>query len=62
MSETESSKQSKRQREHVVMLKMSCPECQVGKHANCDGTTWDHETDGPAFCVCWAAGHPGSPP
>lgn len=29
-----------------------CPECVAGKHKNCDGTTWDNETDGLIPCAC----------
>lgn len=34
-----------------------CPECTAGKHANCDGQTWDDERDEPGVCPCWVAGH-----
>lgn len=34
-----------------------CPECQQGKHPNCDGTTWNNRTDAPDTCPCHAAGH-----
>ena len=30
-----------------------CPECEQGKHGNCDGTTWDDEADRPAPCPCF---------
>jgi len=36
----------------------SCRECREGKHANCDGTTWDEALDGYAPCPCAASGHP----
>lgn len=29
-----------------------CPECNAGKHQNCDGTAWDAETDMPGACGC----------
>lgn len=29
-----------------------CPECQQGKHGNCDGTTWDNYDDAAAPCPC----------
>jgi hypothetical protein len=34
-----------------------CPECDINKHTACVGAAWDHITDGPAICSCWAAGH-----
>jgi hypothetical protein len=34
-----------------------CPECTQGKHDNCDGASWDDETDGPAVCPCWEVDH-----
>jgi hypothetical protein len=30
-----------------------CPECEQGKHGNCDGTTWDDLLDQPAPCPCF---------
>jgi hypothetical protein len=29
-----------------------CPECQQGKHQNCDGTAWDNQADAPGTCHC----------
>jgi uncharacterized protein with PIN domain len=29
-----------------------CPECQQGKHPNCDGTTWDYQKDEEGVCPC----------
>lgn len=29
-----------------------CPECQQGKHFNCDGTAWDERTDARTECEC----------
>lgn len=34
-----------------------CPECVQGKHDNCDGVTWDQETDTYADCPCYLDGH-----
>jgi hypothetical protein len=34
-----------------------CPECRAGKHANCDGRSWDFVADEPAPCPCWDADH-----
>ena len=34
-----------------------CPECAAGKHPNCDGTAWDHDTDRAALCCCDNAAH-----
>lgn len=31
-----------------------CPECGAGKHANCDGTTWDAAADALTTCPCFA--------
>jgi len=33
----------------------ACPECAAGKHANCDGTTWDTATDALTSCPCFTA-------
>jgi hypothetical protein len=35
----------------------ACPECQQGKHDNCDGTTWDDWRDTYAECPCAGRGH-----
>lgn len=35
----------------------ACPECQAGKHDNCDGTTWDFEKDERAVCPCARIAH-----
>lgn len=29
-----------------------CPECQQGKHQNCEGQAWDPEADEPGPCAC----------
>lgn len=29
-----------------------CPECECGKHVNCDGTAWDDEHDCIGRCEC----------
>lgn len=34
-----------------------CPECVAGKHGNCDGTTWDQESDMYGACPCFDQGH-----
>lgn len=42
-----------------------CPECQQGKHGNCNGDTWDDVADDYAPCVCADRGHiitPTAPP
>lgn len=31
---------------------MICPECEVGKHDNCDGRSWDNELDDYVPCPC----------
>lgn len=36
---------------------IACPECDQGKHGNCDGTAWDVEADDRIECPCAAAGH-----
>lgn len=41
----------------VGMAARSCPECRVGKHGNCDGTTWDDGTDARAACPCAGTDH-----
>lgn len=38
---------------------LPCPECVVGKCANCDGRAWDTLADCYTVCPCNAAGHPG---
>lgn len=38
-------------RAHFPVLAV-CPECQQGKHGNCDTTAWDHITDTPTACSC----------
>lgn len=30
-----------------------CPECKTGKHWNCDGLTWDEDTDTAVPCPCF---------
>lgn len=37
-----------------------CPDCAYGKHAACQGDAWDHDTDQPAVCACWADNHGGA--
>lgn len=34
-----------------------CPDCWVGKHANCGGYSWDNAADDFAPCPCAQAGH-----
>lgn len=34
-----------------------CPECEQGKHANCDGWAWDFDADEKTQCQCPAV-HP----
>lgn len=34
-----------------------CPECQQGKHGNCDGTGWDNLRDEPTDCPCALRDH-----
>jgi phage recombination protein Bet len=34
-----------------------CPECQQGKHQNCEGQAWDTETDEPVGCACTDGSH-----
>jgi hypothetical protein len=29
-----------------------CPECETGKHRNCDGDAWCHQYDTPTSCAC----------
>lgn len=29
-----------------------CPECKAGKHGNCEGITWDFDTDTLTTCGC----------
>lgn len=29
-----------------------CPECEQGKHGNCDGTAWDDNADAETECGC----------
>lgn len=35
----------------------ACPECEQGKHDNCDGTSWDTDRDREAECPC-SQSHP----
>jgi hypothetical protein len=35
-----------------------CPECQQGKHQNCDGLAWDFEIDKLTHCDCEEVSHP----
>jgi hypothetical protein len=35
-----------------------CPECQQGKHQNCDGLAWDFEIDKLTHCDCEEGDHP----
>lgn len=30
----------------------TCPECVTGKHGNCDGTAYDHDSDEITTCHC----------
>ena len=34
-----------------------CPDCEQGKHANCDNTSWDNATDSLVACPCDQRGH-----
>ncbi|CAA9385046.1 MAG: hypothetical protein AVDCRST_MAG75-1228 [uncultured Propionibacteriaceae bacterium] len=38
------------------------PECVAGRHANCDGTTWDGNPDDVAPCACSCHTHEPEPP
>ena len=29
-----------------------CPECEQGKHGNCDGTAWNNDIDSVVDCAC----------
>lgn len=44
----------------VTVVMRSNPECQAGKHANCDGECWDLATDKlvPCPCTCHMPAHP----
>jgi len=35
-----------------------CPECEVGKHGNCNGQAWDHDADARTICQCPDRSHP----
>jgi hypothetical protein len=35
----------------------SCPDCEQGKHFNCDGRAWDNDADDYAPCPCAHTGH-----
>jgi hypothetical protein len=35
----------------------SCPDCEQGKHHNCDGRAWDNDADDFAPCPCAHTGH-----
>jgi hypothetical protein len=39
--------------EAFVPVGETCPECQQGKHSNCDSTGWKFDTDEPGVCGCW---------
>ena len=43
--------------EDVELPGRDCPECEQGKHANCDTTAWDNLTDQPSVCGCFKEGH-----
>jgi hypothetical protein len=34
-----------------------CPECNAGKHQNCDGSAWNDAADDVDVCACERAGH-----
>ncbi len=34
-----------------------CPECESGKHGNCDGTAWCHVKDDYTRCLCLDPAH-----
>ena len=36
-----------------------CPECEAGKHGNCNGDTWDFDADEKVPCQCPAEVHAG---
>lgn len=38
-----------------------CPECKVGKHGNCDGTTWCPVCDERVECPCSEGAHLRNP-
>lgn len=38
------------------------PDCNDGKHHNCDGTAWDWDTDQPTYCRCTCHGPAASTP
>ena len=37
----------------IVLTHRLCPECEQGKHGNCDGTAWDDEADQECACECF---------
>jgi len=41
----------------TMYLEPACPECEQGKHINCDGTAWDYEYDVPVRCACEITAH-----
>lgn len=42
---------------HLLPPPPPCPECEQGKHPNCDGTTWNDSTDARDWCPCDENGH-----
>jgi len=40
-----------------VSAARSCPDCEQGKHHNCDGRAWDNDADDFAPCPCAHTGH-----
>jgi recombination protein RecT len=43
--------------EGEVVTSPTCPECQQGKHQNCEGQAWDNDADGPVACACADESH-----
>jgi hypothetical protein len=38
----------------------TCPECEQGKHRNCDGTAWNNHADDVDACACERNHHNGA--
>lgn len=43
--------------ERSIIEQPICPECQQGKHGNCNGEAWDMLGDHPTPCACGDHGH-----
>ena len=41
---------------HLMEVR-DCPDCEQGKHHNCDGRAWDNDADDFAPCPCAHTGH-----